>query len=97
MNMRNIFQPHFQMPTDKNILYSKAGCSHCARAKELLAVHEIPYQERPIENKKYRSELISLMKDRGIEERDITTPEIWFMGQYVGGADALENHLMSKA
>jgi glutaredoxin len=96
MNIQSIFRPHFQIPTDSNIVYSKTGCPHCARAKELLAVYEIPYQDRNIEEKKYRKELISLMEDLRIEEKDITTPEIWFMGEYIGGADALEKHLTSK-
>ena len=97
MNIRNIFQAHFQIPTDHNVVYSKVGCSHCARAKELLLAHSMSYEDRPIEDKKYRNELISLMADRGVEEKDITTPEIWFKGEYIGGADALEEYLTSKA
>ena len=81
------------LPLDRNIVYSKPGCEHCARAKELLASKDIPYEERTLVNRKNRKDLTILMRARGVSSESITTPEIWFKGKYIGGANELEEYL----
>jgi len=82
------------LPLDRNVVYSKPGCEHCARAKELLAAQNISYEERTLINKKHRHDLMVLMQERGINSQNITTPQIWFKGEYVGGANELEQYLL---
>lgn len=89
---------HFQIETDKNIAYTKAGCSHCARAKELLKEHSISYTERDIvEHPEYMEELMSLMGEILEPGSMVTTPQIWFMGEYIGGEAELEKYLATQA
>jgi glutaredoxin len=89
---------HFQIETDQNIAYTKAGCSHCARAKDLLQAHNIPYIERDIiTNPEYMEELMSLMSDILEPGSMVTTPQIWFMGEYIGGETELEKYLATQA
>ena len=89
---------HYQIETDQNIAYTKEGCSHCARAKELLKEHGIPYTERDIvANPEYMEQLMSLMSDILEPGSMVTTPQIWFMGQYIGGETELEKYLLIQA
>ncbi|MCW1888463.1 MAG: glutaredoxin [Candidatus Moranbacteria bacterium] len=89
---------HFQIETDKNIAYTKAGCSHCARAKELLKEYGISYTERDIvEYPEYMEELMSLMGEILEPGSMVTTPQIWFMGKYIGGEAELEKYLSTQA
>jgi glutaredoxin len=84
------------LPLDRNIVYSKPGCEHCARAKEFLAAKNISYEERTIMNSQNSKDLTLLMQQQGISPVAITTPQIWLKGQYIGGATALEEYLTPK-
>lgn len=88
---------HFQIETDQNIAYTKIGCSHCTHAKELLKEHGIPYTERDIvEHPEYMEELMSLMGEILEPGSMVTTPQIWFMGEYIGGEAQLEKYFTEK-
>ena len=89
---------HFVIEADQNIAYTKAGCSHCARAKELLKAHGISYTERDIvENPEYMEQLMSMMSEILEPGSMVTTPQIWFMGEYIGGETELEKYLATQA
>lgn len=60
------------------VLFSRPGCSHCARAKEALAARGLPYAELPTSPRILRA----LPGAR-------TTPQVFVDGRHVGGADAL--------
>jgi glutathione-dependent peroxiredoxin len=87
----------FQIETNQNIAYTKTGCPHCARAKELLQEHGIDFVERDIMTKpEYITELQALMRDKIEPGGVITTPQIWFMGDYIGGTLMLEAYLSKR-
>lgn len=68
-------------------LISKPGCSHCDRAKELLASKELEFEE--IKLGEGGLSLSSLHALTG----NSTTPQIFIDGDLIGGADDLEIHL----
>jgi peroxiredoxin/glutaredoxin len=66
------------------VLFTKPGCSHCARAKRLLAERDLPYAELPTTPRVLRA----LPGAR-------TTPQVFVDGRHIGGADELEKWLAS--
>jgi glutaredoxin len=88
----------FQIENNQNIVYTKTGCPHCARAKELLQEHGIDFVERDIiTNPQYITDLQALMRDKIEPGGVITTPQIWFMGEYIGDTLMLEAYLTKLA
>jgi len=66
-------------------LFSKAGCPHCSRAKELLTDKGLAYEEIVIGSD---ASLLSLRAMTG----NSTVPQVFISGQHIGGADELEKH-----
>lgn len=65
-------------------LYGTKKCSHCLRAKKLLELLKIPFEEKRVdENLQYRNE----MAERTHGARSV--PQIFIGSQYIGGADDL--------
>lgn len=81
------------IPEGANIIYSRMGCKHCARAKQLLQEKNIPYEDRSVNERQHNRELISLMRKRGVNVQNTTLPQVWLDGNYIGGADDLEHFL----
>ncbi|MBW2733692.1 MAG: glutathione peroxidase [Deltaproteobacteria bacterium] len=73
--------PDAKLPADIFML-SKDGCAHCARARDLLDVREMDYDELEATPRTLRA-----VPGGG------TTPQIFIDGQHIGGADELEAHL----
>lgn len=73
-----------QAPVDV-ALFSKAGCPHCSRAKELLTDKGLAYEEIVIGSD---ASLLSLRAMTG----NSTVPQVFISGQHIGGADELEAH-----
>jgi glutaredoxin-like protein len=71
--------------TTKVSLFTKPGCPHCARAKDLLAQKGLQYEELTV------GEEISISAMRAITSAD-TVPQIFIDGEHIGGADDLEKH-----
>ena len=71
-------------------VFSKAGCPHCARAKTLLESKGIVYEEVSL-GKGITSSTLRAVSGQG------TTPQIFIGGQWIGGADELEQHFGIKA
>jgi peroxiredoxin (alkyl hydroperoxide reductase subunit C) len=64
-------------------VFSKRGCSHCARAKKALENKGIIYEEIELTNKLTRRSMTNITGET-------TTPQIYLDGKYIGTADQLE-------
>lgn len=73
--------PNARAPHDV-VMFSRAGCSYCAKAKELLSAKGITYEEVEASPRRLRA-----VSGRA------STPQIFVDGKYVGGADELEQLL----
>lgn len=71
--------------TSQVTVFSKPGCPHCARAKELLAKEGLQYDELTLGSE------ITISAMRAITKAD-TVPQIFIDGQHIGGADELAEH-----
>jgi glutathione-dependent peroxiredoxin len=65
------------------VIFSKPGCPHCARARELLDRHGVVYEEVEL-GKGITFSTIRAVSGRG------TAPQVFIGGKLVGGADDLE-------
>jgi glutathione-dependent peroxiredoxin len=70
-------------------VFSKAGCPHCARAKSLLDSKGIVYEEVEL-GKGITSSTLRAVSGKG------TTPQVFIGGQWIGGADELEQYFGVK-
>jgi glutaredoxin-like protein len=66
-------------------LITRKGCPHCTRAKEILTVNGLPYEE---------VELSQTITNRSLTALSgaYTTPQVFMDGQLIGGADALDDY-----
>ena len=64
------------------VIFSKAGCPHCARAKALLEANGVAYEEVAL-GKAVTFSTIRAVSGRG------TAPQVFIGGRHVGGADEL--------
>lgn len=67
-------------------LFSKKGCPHCARAKDLLNSKGIIFEEIELNNKLTRRSMLNITGGS-------TTPQVYLDGKLVGTADDLEKQL----
>ncbi|CAE6930009.1 COG0526 Thiol-disulfide isomerase and thioredoxins [Vibrio sp. B1REV9] len=77
-----------------NIVYGKATCPYCVKAKSLLDKTGIEYQYHDVVKESaalYR--MIPEVKAMIGEKTPVTVPQIWLNGKYIGGADNLEKWL----
>lgn len=77
-----------------NIVFGKATCPYCVKAKAMLDKSGIPYQYYDVVKDSaalYR--MIPEVKAIIGEKTPVTVPQIWMADQYIGGADNLENWL----
>lgn len=70
-----------------NIVWSKAGCTYCDHAKQLLRKRGIPFEERQIGRGWTKEDLVSAVPSAR------TVPQIFINGQLIGGFTALSQHL----
>lgn len=69
------------------VVWSKTNCPHCARAKQMLTAKGIPFEERSLSSGTWtREQLLEAVPDAR------TVPQIWMHGEYVGGAQDLEQY-----
>ena len=71
------------LPPDQVVMFSREGCEHCARARELLEQAGFSYVEIPLEAD-VRGRVVGALSGR------TTVPLVFLNGQVVGGADELE-------
>lgn len=72
------------------VMFSRAGCPHCARAKEALRASGIHYTDIPEDQK------INTIVLRGVTGR-MTWPQVFVGGELIGGADEVQAWLAGKA
>ncbi|KAF0812299.1 Hybrid peroxiredoxin hyPrx5 [Andreprevotia sp. IGB-42] len=84
--MLNHIAPAAKTP-DQVVVFSKVGCSFCAKAKNLLSQQGIDYIDVPLDNK-IRGKVL------GAISGEMTAPQIFINGKLIGGAEALEKYLV---
>ena len=80
-----------------NIVYGKATCPFCVKAKEILDKEGIEYQYHDVVKDSaalYR--MIPEVKAIIGEKTPVTVPQIWLDSAYVGGAEQLQTWLENK-
>ncbi|GAM58373.1 glutaredoxin [Vibrio ishigakensis] len=80
-----------------NIVYGKATCPYCIKAKKMLDEAGIEYTYHDVVKESaalYR--MIPEVKAHIGLKTPVTVPQIWMNGEYIGGADNLENWLGSE-
>lgn len=83
--MLNHIAPNAKGP-DQVVVFSKVGCSFCAKAKQLLSDNGFEYIDLPLENK-VRGKVL------GAVSGNMTAPQVFINGKLIGGAEALEHYL----
>ncbi|QYY28499.1 glutathione peroxidase [Cupriavidus pinatubonensis] len=83
--MLNHIAPDAKRP-DQVVVFSKAGCSFCAKAKQQLSDAGYEYIEVPLDNK-VRGKVL------GAVSGEMTAPQVFINGKLIGGAAALEQYL----
>ncbi|MBY7829422.1 glutaredoxin [Vibrio fluvialis] len=80
-----------------NIVFGKASCPYCTKAKNLLQSAGIDYDYRDvIKDSAALYRMIPEVKAIIGEKTPVTVPQIWLDGQYIGGGDALETWLAAN-
>jgi len=65
-------------------IYTKSSCGFCIRAKRLLDMKKVPYEEIPVDlGGPKKAEMVERASGR------MTVPQIFINGQHIGGCDAL--------
>ncbi|HGS5688070.1 TPA: glutaredoxin domain-containing protein [Vibrio cholerae] len=80
-----------------NIVFGKATCPYCVKAKQLLDTAGIDYRYHDVVKESaalYR--MIPEVKAIIGEKTPVTVPQIWLNGQHIGGCDALEKWLQNN-
>lgn len=83
--MLDYINPNAKKP-DQVVVFSKVGCSFCARAKRLLEENGYEYADVPLDNK-IRGKVL------GAVSGEMTAPQIFINGRLIGNAEALEKFL----
>ncbi|HEY9102263.1 glutathione peroxidase [Chitinimonas sp.] len=82
--MLNYLAPTAKAP-DQIVVFSKEGCSFCAKAKQLLSDRGLDYIDLPLDHK-VRGKVL------GAISGNMTAPQVFINGRLIGGAEALEAH-----
>ena len=70
-----------------NIIWTKDNCSFCLKAKELLALYGISYEERKLGSGWTKEDLLASVPTAK------TVPQIFLWGKYVGGYNDLLKYI----
>jgi glutaredoxin-like protein len=81
--MLRFINPQAQIP-EPVVVFSKPGCPHCARAKEVLKSRDIKFTEIS-QNQHINSSVLRAVSGQS------TWPQVFMGGKLIGNADALEN------
>lgn len=67
-------------------IYTKTTCGFCVRAKKLLEMKKVPFEEYPVDfGGEKKAEMVERAGGR------MTVPQIFIDGKHVGGCDDLMN------
>lgn len=89
-SMLNYIAPEAQLPA-RVTLFTKPGCPHCAKAKQLLDDAGMRYEEIALGAQGVTYSSLTAVSGQG------TTPQVYVDGNRVGGADDLEAFLKKTA
>lgn len=64
-------------------IYTRSTCPYCIRAKRLLDMRGVEYEEKAVEDQSVRAEMIQRAQGRS------TVPQIFIDGRHIGGCDDL--------
>ncbi|HET9356187.1 MAG TPA: glutaredoxin 3 [Sphingomicrobium sp.] len=64
-------------------IYTRSTCPYCIRAKRLLDMRGVGYDEKAVEDGQTRAEMIARAGGRS------TVPQIFIDGRHIGGCDDL--------
>ncbi|WP_432722880.1 glutathione peroxidase [Jeongeupia wiesaeckerbachi] len=78
--------PNAKKP-DQVVVFSKVGCSFCAKAKALLTEHGYDFVDVPLDNK-IRGKAL------GAVSGSMTAPQVFINGKLIGGHEQLERFLV---
>ncbi len=83
--MLNYINPNAKAPDDI-IVFSKAGCPHCAKAKSALAEQGLSYEEIVVGKD---------IKLKGLRAAsgEVTVPQVFINGEHIGDSEQLINYL----
>lgn len=87
--MLKYLDPDAKAP-DHVVIFTREGCPHCARARDMLEQAGLTYVEFPLEDS-VRDTVV-----RAVAARD-TVPQIFMNGELIGGADDLEGRLQGAS
>ena len=79
-------------------LFGKESCPHCQRAKKYMADAGIQYTYHDVvKSPRSLYEMLARVKPLVGHKTPITVPQIWLGGNYIGGADQLEEFLQKHS
>ena len=83
-----------QIESEGNIIFGKASCPHCVRAKENFDEKGIEYIYRDVvKEPRALYEMLARVKPIIGAKTPVTVPQIWMSGNYIGGASELSQKL----
>jgi glutathione-dependent peroxiredoxin len=86
--MLKYLNPKAELPASVSI-FTKNGCIYCARAKELLNQHKVPYEELVL------SEQFTIKTVKAISNTT-KVPQVFINGKLIGGSDELQKFFDGK-
>ena len=69
------------------VLWTKSGCGYCEKAKEMLKLRRIEYEERSLNNGWTKEQLLESVPSA------TSVPQIFYRGKYIGGYEDLADYL----
>lgn len=95
-NLASIALNKFVGPANKSIqsakIYTKTSCNYCTKAKNLLKLNNISYDEINLDNDDERLEFYNKLSNE-LNKQINTVPQIYLNDTYVGGYDNLVNEM----
>lgn len=82
-------------PVNRYVIYSKDECNYCTKAKELLNLYNLPYTEYKFGVHFTKDTLREKLLKENVT--DLTVPQIYYNGKYIGGHDRLVQYLDEHA
>jgi ribonucleoside-diphosphate reductase alpha subunit len=95
-NLASLALNRFVGPSNLNIkhakIYTKTNCGYCAKAKILLKLNNILYEEINLDNDAERLEFYEKLENQ-VDKKINSVPQIFLDDKFVGGYDALLEEL----
>lgn len=76
---------------EQNVVFSKPGCPHCKKVKEILDAEGVSYTDKDITSDSFAAhQLFYLTKKFFPHNKPVTVPQVWLGGEYFGEASDVE-------